>query len=200
MSRFWLPVFLMAGIAPQVLVAQVTAPESLPVGRDFSAKATAATIRFDLPEPVGWIEVALEFSPVRETLTTLVRPDHVQLTGGRVTFRDQGTVELPPEFLGCIPFPRPRETRLSLVYPNLRDVEGDWFTNFFSYVDILYGPSMYKPDRDVLVLETREYPRLRITLKGNTLRRAVFTVESGDPFRIEPVPDACSAELIEWLK
>lgn len=187
-----MPLFLVAGTAPQALVAQVTAPESLPVGRDFSASATAATYRFDLPEPVGWIEVALEFSWV-----SAIRSDYVQLTGGRVTFRDRGTVELPPRFLGCIPLPRPRETRLSLVYPELMEVDGDWFSNFFSYVEILYGPPTFNPDREVM--ESREYPSLRITLEGNTLRRAVVTEQSGDIFQVEPVPDACPDDLIEWL-
>ncbi len=159
---------------------------------------TRITYAYELPEPVGIVELTFSFTPAER----LPPGGSRTLSSARITYGDYGAVDLPGLLLSCLRSPRTKEASVSTVYIERQaetDEDSDWFSRFTTYVNIPFGPvrpAYMEDDMDVLIPGSVEF-----AITGDELRRIAFIRASGERrvLQYEGVIDSCPVEIFGWM-
>ena len=168
-------------------------PADMQSGSPQGWTANAISLTYEVPEPVGLIE--LEFIVRVEPQVPLLDFDRLRLIAGNIGYRDGGTINLPSRLLECLPYPRPREASLTILYIEPSNDNDDWFSQFTSYITIPFGRHRGVSVRDT---EFLEYASVEFAVTGTDVRRAAFMKATGEKNVFEPVSDSCPSELVSW--
>lgn len=166
-------------------------------GTPQSWTAEEINLRYNVPEPVGQIELTMRIARQSGPYSQQRITDRFRLVSGSISYGDKGTIDLQTSLLGCLPLPRPREIGLTILYITPEDSQTEWFDTFTSYVTVPYGPPRLIPD-DVGVGRYVGYASVEIAVTGRTIRRALFRKATGEERAFSPIQDSCPGELIEW--